>query len=340
MNEQAWFWPQPLKLLKSQGGPYLKTAEGTIGDHAVTVHCSSAEETPMEFRVFLDGRMVFEQGQSTPALAWYQLCQELGYQAEDHWDLDPALILFHQVLPVLAQGWGTPGLPFNDLGLPEGVCCLATVRSAWDRATQALTQDPDGDPDQDAANLVVRCFKALPLRAVVFQDDPARRRDPVGTTVDAPLLGIFVQLGQVPENRVTLAKATLNASGGQTWSRWAPGGTWSEEGRDFKATQGPAEFLNAAGLQGPVPPGFPGLFQAGLEGLARALEPAVEAYRLGYPAGIHWHRDARARYLDRSIANVRMEAGRPVLILDDGTEVAVARPPRSSITQVAGEEDA
>jgi len=81
MNEQAWFWPIPLKVLESQGGPYLRTAEGTIGGHRVSVHCSSAADAAVEFRVFLDGQGIFEQGQTTPALAWYQLCDELGYQA-------------------------------------------------------------------------------------------------------------------------------------------------------------------------------------------------------------------------------------------------------------------
>ena len=340
MNEQVWFWPEPLKVLKSQGGPYLKTAEGTIGSHGVAVHCSSAPETPLEFRVFLDGRLIFEQGMTTPALAWYQLCQELGYHAETHWDLDPALILFHQALPVLAQGWEEPGLPYHDLGLPEGVVCLATVAAAWDKATQAMPEEPDGDPAKDASNLVAACFKALPLRAVVFQDNPARRKDLVGTAVDAPLLGIFVQLGPAPKTRVTLAKATLNASGGQKWSPWEPGGTWREEGREFTPTQGPAEFLKAAGRHEPVPPGCPALFQAALESLAAVLEPVVETYRLGYPAGIRWHRDARTRYLDHRIANVRLQGGRSVLMLEDGTEVVVVATTKPALTLVAGEEDA
>jgi len=339
MIKQEWFWPEPLKLLKSQGGPYLKTAEGAIGSHAVTAHCSSAAETPLEFRVFLDGQRVFDLGQATPDLAWYELCRELGYRAEEHWDLDPALILFHQALPLLAQGWEAPGLPYNDLGVPEGVVCLANVRSAWAQATQALTETPGGDPAEDGANLVAACFKALPLRAVVFQDDQARRKDYVGTAVDAPLLGVFAHFGPAPHRGVTLAKATVNAAGGQKWSPWQPGGAWREEGREFAATQGPAEFLRAAGLDVPVPPGFAEQFQTVLEGLAGVLEPEVEAYRLGYPAGIRWHRDPRTRYLDQSITNVRMEGGRPVLSLQDGTEVALAGTPKPGLTRVAGQED-
>jgi hypothetical protein len=330
----------PLEVLESRSGPYLKTAEGTIGAHRVSVHCSSAAEASLEFRVFLDGQSIFELGLPTPGLAWYQLCKELGYQAEQHWDLDPALILFHQALPILAQGWDEPGLPFTDLGLPEGVVCLATVRSAWNEATQALPVALDGDPDHEASNLVAACFKALPLRAVVFHDDPARRKDYVGTAVDAPLLGIFVHFGHAPQSRVTLAKATLNASGGQRWSPWQPGGAWREEGRDFAATQGPPEFLKAAGLQGHVPSTFPELFQAALEGLASVLDPVVETYRLAYPAGIRWHRDPRTRYLDHTITHVRMEDGGAVLVLEDGTEVAVAGIPRAALTLVAGEEDA
>jgi hypothetical protein len=337
MNEQAWFWPEALNVLKAQDGPYLKTASGTIGAHGLTVHRSTAPETPEEFRVFLDGQMVFELGQTTPALPWYHLCQELGYHAEEHWDLDPALILFHQALPVLTRDWQEPGLPYNDLGVPEGVVCLATVRSAWANATRALKENPDGDPGQAGANQVAACFKALPLRAVVFHDDPARRKDHVGTLVDAPLLGIFLQFGNTRPNRVTLAKATLNASGGQKWSPWEPGGAWREEGRDFVATQGPAAFLKAAELQGPVPPEE--VFQAVLEGLAEVLDPLVEAYRLSYPAGIRWHREARSRFLNQRITEVRMAGDRPVLILEDGTEVVVAETRNAGLIQVAGEED-
>ena len=196
MTRIPWNWKEPLKVLSSKDDPYLKTATGTLGSHALEVHCSTAPEAPLEFRVFLDGTLVFEPGMVTPAVGWYRLAQELGYHAEDHFDLDPALILFHQVLPVLARGWGEGGLPFNELGIPDGVVCLATVREAWNAAVAALKKELDADPKAQAAILLGACMAALPLRAVVFQDDPGRREDHVGTPVDDPLLGIFLHLGR------------------------------------------------------------------------------------------------------------------------------------------------
>jgi len=169
----------------------------------------------------------------TPDTSWYRFCQELGYHAEDHWDLDPALILFHQVLPALARGWREGGLPCNGLGIPDGVICLATAREAWTAAVATLQRDSGADPDDRAGNLLGACFSALPLRAVVFQDDPGRREDHVGTTVDDPLLGIFLHLGRSRKRMATLAKAAINATGGLRWSPWEPGGTWEAEGREF-----------------------------------------------------------------------------------------------------------
>ena len=114
-----------MRVQSSKDDPYLKTATGTLGAHSLEAHCSTAPEAPLDFRVFLDGMLVFEPGMATPDVLWYRCAQELGYHAEDHWDLDPALILFHQALPLLAQGWGEGSLPFNELGVPDGVVCLA-----------------------------------------------------------------------------------------------------------------------------------------------------------------------------------------------------------------------
>ena len=339
MSEKTWSWDEPLTVLESVDGPYLKTASGTIGVHPVAVHCSSAPETPFEFRVFLDGKLVFEQGMTTPEAGWYQLCQDLGYRAGEHWDLDPALILFHQALPVLTRGWKEPALPLDDLGLPEGVVCLATVQAAWSKAVAGGREDPDGDPDRAAADLVAACFKALPLRAVVFHDDPGQREDHVGTALDDPLLGVFLHLGRSRRRRVTLAKATQNATGGLKWSAWEPGGDWTAEGREFTATQGPAEFLRAGNLGDAVPSGFGELFRAQVDALGRLMDPVLEAYRHAYPAGIVWHRDAGAGFLNRMVVEVRTEAGRPVPVLDDGSEVVVAETRRAHLTRVTGEAD-
>jgi len=313
MHEKPWVLHEPLQVLESADEPYLQSARGRIGAHELALH--HAPETPDGLRVFLDGELVFEQGQATPGVAWYQLCRDLGYQPEDHWDLDPALILFHQALPALVRDWREHALPYDDLGLPEGVVCLATVAAAWEGAVAGLDRSDPG------AQLAAACFQALPLRAVVFHDDPAPREDYVGTGVDEPLVGIFMQFGGSRESCVTLAKATVNGTGGLRWSPWEPGGDWAAEGREWAATQGPADFLAAAGL-GEAPAGFAEAFQAALSALAGQMDPVVDGYRRAYPARIPWHRDTRTRFLNRMIVEVRSGA-RLMLVLDDGSEVEV-----------------
>lgn len=333
MAEQDWVLREPLKVLSSVDDPYLQTASGRIGDHTLEVHHAPAPETPVEFKVFLDGQIIFEPGLTGPDVAWYRLCRELGYQAEDHWDLDPALILFHQALPALARAWQEHPLPFDELGVPAGVICLATVRAAWEKGVAGLAERADHPWDP----LLAACFRDLPLRAVVFHDDPGHREDYVGTAVDDPLLGVFLHFGRSRQSRVTLSKATLNGTGGLRWSPWEPGGAWQAKGREFKATQGPVDFLAAAGLREPPPPEFALPFQAALEGLGRLLDPVVDAYRKGFPVGIPWHRDPQTRYLNRTVVAVRAGAGATTLVLDDGTEVEVVEAHGGELTGLAGE---
>jgi hypothetical protein len=335
MNKKSWVLNEPLKIVKSVDEPYLQNASGTLGAHQLEVHHAPGPETPAEFRVFLDGKLIFELGMTTPELAWYQVCQELGYRAEEHWDLDPALILFQQALPALARGWREHGLPFNDLGIPDGVICLANVRAAWEKETKA----PTPTPDDEVETLVAACFAALPLRAVVFHDDPRRRKDFLGTALDDPLLGVFLQFGRSRANRATLAKGTINATGGLGWSPWELGGAWHEGGREFGATQGPADFLKAAGLEDSVLPGWPEAFRKRLDSLVKFMDPVVEEYRVGYPAGIPWHREERTRFLDHMIVAVRTTGGRHILTLDDGSELVVVEAEHAALTQVAGQED-
>lgn len=335
MNKKTWVLGEPLKIVKSVDDPYLQSASGTIGGHQLEVHHAPDPETPTEFRVFLDGKLVFELGMATPELAWYQLCQELGYRAEEHWDLDPALILFRQALPALTRGWHEQSLPFNDLGIPDGVICLATVRAGWEKEVQASAPTAD----DEAQALVTACLTALPLRAVVFHDDPDQRQDYLGTAVDDPLLGVFLQFGRSPDNPATLAKATLNASGGKKWSPWELGGAWEAKGKEFRATQEPADFLKAAGLRGPVPAGWPEAFAARLSGLVKLMDPVVEEYRCVVPVRIPWHRDALTRFLNHMIVSVQARGDRHLLVLDDGSELVVLEARPTEITQVAGQED-
>jgi len=273
--------------------------------------------------VFLDGVAVFELGMVMPAVGWFRLCRDQGYNPEAHWDLDPAMILFRQVVPALAGEWREHPLPFNEAGLPPGVVCLATVREAWEQGVAALGERLRGHA---VGERVAACLKRLPLRAVVFHDDPGRRRDFVGTGMDDPLLGVYLHLGASRATRVTVSKATLNATGGLRWSPWQAGGEWREDGREYHGTLGAEAFLEAAGWTGvALPVGFAETFMVCLDELTRSLDPVVEAYRQTYPAGIPWHRDPLTRYMHRMIVDARHEKGRILLVLDDGTEVVVGR---------------
>lgn len=315
----GWVLSESLVDVQAEDQPYLATAKGRLGGHEVSVNVAPAAEHP-EFRVFLDEKVIFESGMTAPNAAWFRLCQELGHNPEAHWDLDPSLILFHQVLPLLAQGWAENELPYEKGSCPEGVVCLGSVQAAWAVGVKSLRAD---DP---AHRLVADCFERLPLRNLTFHDDPRQRPDYVGNTLDEPYLGVFARLGTSHLNRVTLSKATLHATGGMKWSPWKIGGDWREGEHDFLSTRGPDTFLKAAGLErtpGQLPGGFQEAFEAALERMLGYLEPAVEAYQAAYPMGIPWHRDQRTRYINHMIVGVRLGES-TVLVLDDGTEVTIA----------------
>ena len=318
MADAPWILREPLRVLKSLDDPYLMTAQGTLGAHDLVLHFAPDTGQGAEFRVFLDGGEVFDLGGQTPGEPWFRLCRELGYDPEAHWDLDPALILFRQVIPELARDWREQPLPYGPSGVPEGVVCLASVQEVWNRAVARLPEQKEGE------RLVAACLRALPLRAVVFHDHPGHREDFVGTGVDDPLLGVYVHLGRSPAERVILSKATLNGTGGLRWSPWQAGGEWREEGRERTGTLGPEAFLQAAGLRSAPPEGFREAFGLALTALIGDLDEAVEACRQAFPAPIIWHRDPYTRYLNHMIVALRVKGGRAHLVLDDGSEVALA----------------
>lgn len=327
MGPGTWILREPLTLVDSVDEPYLESALGRLGGHELHLQFAPAPEAP-DLRIFLDGQAIYDLGMPTPAGAWFKLCRELGYQPEVHWDLDPALILFRQAIPALARNWHENPLPFNELGIPDGVTCLATVQAAWETAIDGLFERMKHNP---VGRHVASCFAGLPLRAVVFHDDPSLREDFVGTGVDDPLLGVFLHLGASRSRRVTLSKATLVGTGGLKGSPWMLGGDWTEDGRDFRPTLRPEAFLWAAGLGREAPKDFAASFQETMKGLLETVDPVVEAYRQTYPTGIVWHRDPLARYLNHMIVDVRMEGGQALLILDDGTDIAVAGLKSSSV---------
>ncbi len=318
MAAETWVLREPLKILRSEDHPYLETALATLGRHEIALNYSPAPKD--ELRIFLDGERIFDLGDVAPAEAWFRVCQELGFDAEAHWDLDPTLILFQQVLPRMAAEWHEAPLPYMADGVPAGVVCLAQLKARWDEVIDSQAKRAQGDP---MAELAVACFERLPLRAVVFHDDHRKRTDFMGNGLDEPFLGVFLRLGANHSRRVSLSKATLMGAGGLKWSPWRIGGDWMEDGRDFLATRGPEFFLRASGLGEHPPAGFGEAFHRMLEVLTSSLDKDVNAYQKAYPAPIPWHRNAETRYLHRSVVQSRREGGETILTLDDGTELMV-----------------
>jgi len=154
---------------------------------------------------------------------------------------------------------------------------------------------------------VAETFEWLPLRAVVFHDDAQLPLDFEGT---GPCGRVSLWLGIHHDRPVVI--------GGQSPSS-APHRWVVEDLGEHPAAEA---FLAAAGL-GPEPPkGFDAALQAALERLCHWMEGPLDAYRRTYPVGISWHHGRRERLRGRTIVDVR-PGDRPMLILDDGTEVAI-----------------
>ena len=166
MTLEGWILGAPLKVLRQEDHPYHETTLATLGRHEVGL---TRRETPQgpSSEIFLDGRSVYELGMAAPARAWFDLCRELGYEPARHWDWDPALVLFQQLVPAMAVDWHEPPLALNALGLPEGVLSLAGLRQTFAEAVGELHRKLPGP----VGAKVSEAFEWLPLRAVVFHDD-------------------------------------------------------------------------------------------------------------------------------------------------------------------------
>lgn len=299
MSLDAWVLCAPLKVLREDAHPYRETTLATLGRHELGLcRCASG----LECELFLDGRITFRPGMSGPERSWFDLCRELGYDPSSHWDWDPALILFQQVVPAMATDWADTPFSSNGLGLPAGVLSLAGLRQTFAETVSELRKAHPGPTGAKVAEV----FEWLPLRAVVFHDDAQLPLDFDGT---GPSGRVSLWLGIHREHAVVMEGQSPR---GPQPHRWVP------RGQEGDLVLEP--FFRAAGLEPEAPKGFQKAFAIALEQLCQSLEDPLDAYRQTYPVGIPWHQNLRTRLLGRTIADV-LDGEPPRIILDDGTEV-------------------
>lgn len=299
MSLDTWVLCAPLKVLQEDAHPYRETTLATLGRHELGLcRCSSGEECEL----FLDGRIIYRPGLSAPERSWFDLCRELGYDPSSHWDWDPALILFQQVVPAMATDWADTPFATNGLGLPVGVLSLAGLRQSFAENVSDLRKKHPGPTGAKVAEV----FEWLPLRAVVFHDDAQLPLDFEGT---GPSGRVSLWLGIHREHPVILEGQSPR---GPQPHRWTP--------RDQEGALDLEPFFRAAGLEPEAPKGFQAAFAAALQHLCQSLEGPLDEYRQTYPVGIPWHQNLRTRILGRTIVDV-LDGDSPRIVLDDGTEV-------------------
>ncbi len=302
MAVDAWVLGAPLKVLQREDHPYHETTLATLGRHELGL-CRRETPTGPSCELFLDGRSIFLPGSAAPERAWFELCRELGYEPARHWDWDPALILFQQVLPALAADWHEPPLAMNAQGLPDSVLSLAGLRQTFAQAVAGLRRERLGP----VGAKVAETFEWLPLRAVVFHDDAQLPLDFEGT---GPCGRVSLWLG-IHHDRPVIIGGQSPAPAPRRWSAEDLGNRSISEA-----------FLQAAGLDQDPPKGYEAALHSAMERLCHWMEEPLDAYRRTYPVGISWHHGRRERLRGRTILDVR-PGDPPMLILDDGTEVAI-----------------
>ena len=298
MSTVAWILGTPLRVVRQSDQPYQESTLATLGRHEISLVRQGSG-----CAITLDGHPLYRPGATALDRAWFTLCRDLGYTPALHWDWDPALILFLQVVPALASDWHSPPLGLTPGGTPEGLPSLADLREAFADAVSGLHELGTGP----VRARVVETFEWLPLRAVVFHDEA---RPPLGPEAAAPRGRVSLRLGIHRDQPLVL---DLRCGTGRTevvGERLPP----------------PEAFLLAAGLEPEAPEGFGSDLAWAVHHLCRRMEAPLEAYRRSYPAGIPWHLDPRERLLGRTIVDVRA-GDPPVLVLDDGTELAIDADP-------------
>lgn len=277
--------------------PYLESSLASLGTHELEA-CLLDNGGRRTLKVLLDGSLIYKSGDIMPAVEWFDLCREGGYRPRSDWDRDPVAILFHGVLPAMAEQWKVFPLPYEKDGFPEGVDSLSTMQKAHLAFTSHLSEFST----RGAAAQIAKMFSRLPLRAVVLHDRQEQRGDYLGNALDESYIGIDLILGLRPDYPVRLGKVSLFSSGTMRWSPWITGGRWTNDGREFTAKENVADFLRASGLLVEPLAGFEAAFDALIQNYAAFMNEVVERYLTVYPASIPWRHDRVNQYLHCSVA--------------------------------------
>lgn len=310
--------------------PYLESSRASLGGHELEAYVLDDGDLKT-LRVLLDGELIYKSGDVMPAMEWFNVCREGGYHPRFDWDRDPVTILFHSVLPAMAEKWTEFPLPYEEDGCPEGVESLATLQQVHTAFIARLGEAPASG----AAAQVAEIFAQLPLRAVVLHDRPEQRVDYLGNALDEAYVGIDLILGNKPEAPARLGKVSLSSTGGMRWSPWLAGGRWANDGREFVAGEKAADFLRASGLSMEPLPDFEEAFDTLIENYATFMNEALERYLAVYPAAIPWHHDLGNQYLNRSAVKAEQVGKSLVLTFDNGLKAFVPSPDYLTVTPKA-----
>lgn len=312
--------------------PYLESSRASLGRHELEAYVLDDGERKT-LRVLLDGKLTYESGDGMPSAEWFDVCREGGYRSRFDWDQDPVTILFHGILPAMAEKWTEFPLPYEEDAFPEGVDSLATLQE-FHKAFIARLAEANAT---GAAEQVAEMFMQLPLRAVVLHDRPEQRVDYLGNTLDEAYVGIELVLGNKPDCPVHLGKVSLSSTGGMRWSPWLTGGHWANDGREFVARENVTDYLRASGLRIEPQEGFEAAFDTLINGYASFMDDAVERYVAIYPAAIPWHHDLGNQYLQHWVVRTEQAGKGLVLTFDNGLRALVPSPGYLTATPVVPE---
>ena len=311
----------PFKLQVMQDHPYMESSRASLGKHDLEVYVLDDGESKT-LRVLLDAVLIYKSGDIMPSAEWFNVCREGGYRSRFDWDRDPVMILFHGVLPAMAEKWTEFPLPYEKDGFPDGVVSLVSLQEVHAAFVDRLC----AISASGATAQVTEMFARLPLRAVVLHDRPEQRVDYLGNALDEAYVGIDLILGNKYDAPVRLGKVSLASTGGMRWSPWLAGGHWANDGREFVAGENITDFLRASGLLMEPLEGFEAAFGILIENYAVYMDEVVERYLAVYPAAIPWHHDLKNQYELRSVVKTEQVGKGLVLTFDNGLRALVPSP--------------